>query len=898
LDPAQYGSFYVYARVLTGTAIGTVITNTALITTSDVDNGTYQNYAEQVNTVVTPTLDFYIYKTSYQSRFFLGENITYTINYANQGNWPAANVRITDTLPQGLTYYSATLEPLQVNGQEVVWEIPFVEDAGVMEALGLYTRQSGSFALGDTVTNTISISGTGAYGQVTQEDYLTNNYSEYAVIIGENQDTLWGSMPYVALAEGTGGHYIELSQASGDYYANVTNASDIVFTEMMRDADLEKQMTTITATTKTYHVNVDGYTEQVNFFLNGRPGSAVSMIVLDPSGAVVTESMRLPATQSISYTAAGTSEYYRVYDPTPGVWQAIISGTGTFAFSASANTSLMMRYLGDTSLPQGIPATVIARLEGEVRTASFSLVDSEGATLQTLQMYDDGLHDDGISGDGIYGGVWTPVDSVQHYLKVTGTDDKGYTFERIDSTPVRIQSMYVEASKDLTAEPGDTINYTFAIHNDGENDDTYYMVYKSTQGWADISGLGITLDVPAGGVHNVRIPVHIPGDAALGDYDRLRVLAVSKNTPELNDKDDAFTIVGSTIDLATAQLINATWITMPCEQLPCPPPQLIEPLEPVIPVNGIVTYTVLYTNTGISAARNLVLTDTLPHAVEYLSDTLGGPDGEPIPGTLVWELPELLGGNSNVITVWGRVTPKAHQEEVLTNTIEIMSTTPETVTQNNQSWSAFTVRGRIPLAPDDVVIDGPTMGTLDVDLEFTAQIKPAITDTLPITYTWEATGQLPQTHVSSLTEDGLEDAMIYQWTTIGTKQITVTAANALGEVRDIHIIKIVEALPPGTVVITGPVAGSADTVYTFTAHVGQNTATIPLTYTWEATDHPKVTKQNTTLTATMVYSWSTEGQKTITVTAGNVMGVVKDNHTIDITISGYNIYLPLLMREE
>ncbi len=84
--------------------------------------------------------------------------------------------------------------------------------------------------------------------------------------------------------------------------------------------------------------------------------------------------------------------------------------------------------------------------------------------------------------------------------------------------------------------------------------------------------------------------------------------------------------------------------------------------------------------------------------------------------------------------------------------------------------------------------------------------------------------------------------------------------------------------PIASVTIDGPVSGVVNAGYTFTATVTPVTATLPVTYTWQATDQVTQVSQ-----VNMVkYSWLMAGTKTITVTAVNsdTVAPVIDVHTI------------------
>jgi uncharacterized membrane protein YeaQ/YmgE (transglycosylase-associated protein family) len=98
-----------------------------------------------------------------------------------------------------------------------------------------------------------------------------------------------------------------------------------------------------------------------------------------------------------------------------------------------------------------------------------------------------------------------------------------------------------------------------------------------------------------------------------------------------------------------------------------------------------------------------------------------------------------------------------------------------------------------------VVITGRTTGTVSTTYTFMATASP-ITATLPITYTWQADGQSPVTHVAI---SGLTDIVTFTWPSgvSGTQAITVTAANAGPEVvtgtAAIHILLLFSEVSAG-----------------------------------------------------------------------------------------------------
>lgn len=102
--------------------------------------------------------------------------------------------------------------------------------------------------------------------------------------------------------------------------------------------------------------------------------------------------------------------------------------------------------------------------------------------------------------------------------------------------------------------------------------------------------------------------------------------------------------------------------------------------------------------------------------------------------------------------------------------------------------------------------------------------------------------------------------------------------------------------PLTDVSIAGPTTGITDTATAFTATAGPPTATILVTYTWQASGQAPVTRTLFQLSDAAVFSWSVAATHTVTVTAVNCGG--SDVATHDIAIrAGYGVYLPVVLRD-
>lgn len=101
--------------VVTPTAPGT-ITNTALVSSEELDPNPNNNTATQDTTVVAASADLQLTKTDSPDPAIVNQNLTYTLTVTNNGPQSAQNVVLTDTLPAAVTFVSASAPCTQAGG--------------------------------------------------------------------------------------------------------------------------------------------------------------------------------------------------------------------------------------------------------------------------------------------------------------------------------------------------------------------------------------------------------------------------------------------------------------------------------------------------------------------------------------------------------------------------------------------------------------------------------------------------------------------------------------------------------------------------------------------------------------------------------------------------------------
>jgi uncharacterized repeat protein (TIGR01451 family) len=100
--------FTVVVNVNAATPGGTIITNNA-VATADTPDGTQANNTGTATTTTQSQADLAVTKSDSPDPVFAGNNITYTINFSNNGPGSATSVTVTDAVPANTTFVSATV---------------------------------------------------------------------------------------------------------------------------------------------------------------------------------------------------------------------------------------------------------------------------------------------------------------------------------------------------------------------------------------------------------------------------------------------------------------------------------------------------------------------------------------------------------------------------------------------------------------------------------------------------------------------------------------------------------------------------------------------------------------------------------------------------------------------
>jgi uncharacterized repeat protein (TIGR01451 family) len=167
LTAGQSRSFTVAFTVLTSAVCGSAIQNTATVSSSNDQNGANNTSQIVSTTIQCPEPTFTISKTDGRTTVLPGESLTYQITVTNTSAYAAMNFQVTDALPSGVTFVTAS-DSGTLYGSTVKWTIASLA-AGASKTLLVIVTVPSSTSNGTVLTN-IAIAGT-----ATAQDATTVN---------------------------------------------------------------------------------------------------------------------------------------------------------------------------------------------------------------------------------------------------------------------------------------------------------------------------------------------------------------------------------------------------------------------------------------------------------------------------------------------------------------------------------------------------------------------------------------------------------------------------------------------------------------------------------------------------------------------------------------------------
>ena len=711
--------------------------NTAQLTSSnqaDPDSTPNNNNPaedDQSTSSLTPvaTIDLSLTKTSSPATPAVGSNVTFLITVSNAANLSTASgVQVTDLLPSGYNFVSATPSSGTYNALTGLWTIN--------------TLNSGSSA---TLSVVAQVLATGTYANTAQ------------VTAADQPDA--DSTP---------------NDGAGDDFA-----SDTPVPSPRADLSLSK---TVSNTAPNIGSNVS-FTVTLN---NAGPSAATGVTVRDvlPSGFTFVSSTPSGATSyaagtgiwTVSGIASGSSETLTIIATVGASGNytnvAEVTGSGvtdpdstpndgagddyaTSGVTPAGLSSLTGRVYADVNLSgtdnaepgiQGVTVTLTGTDANGVpvnqttttdATGAYSfagLLSPQAATTYTLTQIQPADYSGTVSNVGTGAGGVAGSNQVTGIGFPSGTIATGYSFAE-----QRADISVTKSASTTNPNVGTNVTFTVNVSNAGPTNATGVAVADALPtGFTLVGTPTTTAGTYAGGVWTV-------GALANGATQTLTI------TASVNASGDYTNI---------AQLRNSNQAdpnSTPNNNNPSENDQSAAPLTPT-PVADIavsktgparvadgasVTYTVTVVNNGPSSANSVVVTDTLPSALSGVTVSNGGVVTS---STATWTLPTLAVGAPVSFTVTGT----APSTGTLVNLVSGSSSTLDTTPNNNDSNPANDPLGS-PSSVTTQVVSAPS-----VTKSFAPNPIPAGgTSTLTVTLTNPNTSALTGASITDPLPSGL-----------------------------------------------------------------------------------------------------------------------------------------------
>ncbi len=220
----------------------------------------------------------------------------------------------------------------------------------------------------------------------------------------------------------------------------------------------------------------------------------------------------------------------------------------------------------------------------------------------------------------------------------------------------------------LTRNSGDGLNvdYSLSVLNSGNGTDKFTLTRTSSKGWAiaifhDINANGIldaadslagpvasTDSLKADSSYKIIVRIAVPNNEALNG---LRDSTIVSAFSQFNGSKSAASILQTNVQAAIIDASSSLSV------------------DDAAPTNVPITFTLSVTNSGLSTAPNVSITDKLDPRFSYVSSTNGGVHSAV--DSVRWTIPGLLPGASTSVSVTVNVQPNLLSGTIIPNAMAV-----------------------------------------------------------------------------------------------------------------------------------------------------------------------------------------------------------------------------------
>ena len=706
VDGKSSGEILLNVTVDAYTEDGTVLVNDVTLDYVDVNGNTYPQLEAWANVTVTAPL-MTVSKTANVTEADPDDEITYTVTYENTGTGNATDVVVRDTIPDYTTFVSSAPGYDSQEGMTYIWNIGTVE-GGDSGTITLKVKVNVSTPDTTVLTNYVTLDYDDANGNPYPQESDSVNVSVTAPVmtLSKTADVSTANpgdkITYTISYENTG---------TGDA-SNVYVNDTIPFN------------TKLVSTSKPYTQKIDEtYIWKIGDLCGGCKGTLIITVEVK---AGTPDKTIMNNTVSLDYSDANGNPYPSLDDYAVVTCTAPVMTVNKEADVSTADPGDKITYnityentgTGDAS-GVVVKDTIPDDVEFVSSSPAYSSVSGKTYTWNI--------------GDVSAGGSGSIILVVK--VKAGTTDKKILTnlvtlyYEDVngnpyptegDSVDVTVTAPVMTVSKTAsvtTADPGDEINYTLSYENTGTGMAsnvkiidtlpvdvdfvTSYPMYDNASGNVYTWNVG---NVSGGTSGEIFVIVKVK--AGLGDGTLLRnyvkLQYTDANGDPLPDETDYVDVTVTAPVMTISKTANVA---------------TADPGDEVI-------YTLFYVNTGSGDATDVVVKDTIPDEVDFISSS---PNYTSVSGrTYTWNVGDVASGDNGTITITVKVKAFTPDKTVITNNVTLDYDDANGNPRDQESDSA------------SVTITAPVMTIRKVADVSTADPGDKITYT--ITYTNSGTG--------------------------------------------------------------------------------------------------------------------------------------------------------------
>jgi hypothetical protein len=183
---------------------------------------------------------------------------------------------------------------------------------------------------------------------------------------------------------------------------------------------------------------------------------------------------------------------------------------------------------------------------------------------------------------------------------------------------------------------------------------------------------------------------------------------------------------------------------------------------------------------------------------------------------------------------------------------------------------------------------GPLALGVDQSSGFTAALDWPAYAGQAITYDWKVDDQPAIQHSGA----GLTDTLSLDWGTAGLHRVVITASGPFGQAATTRLLLVFD------LDLTGPASCSPGSSCFYTASLLPGNTSLPVDYLWQASEQSDISHPNQGASDTVAFTWSSAGQKTITLTVTIAGQSIQAVYTVTVGGGGLpvKLFLPAMQR--